>query len=205
MAREVSGCVVGDDSLPRCPWADSPADLRRYHDLEWGRPVHGDAAVFERLVLEAFQSGLSWLTILRKRPAFRAAFRDFDIETVAAFGEDDVGRLLADPGIVRNSAKVNAAIANARVAARVRAEDGEGALDRLVWAFAERGGPAPSAAHQVPAATPGSRRLAAELKARGWRFIGPTSAYAAMQALGLVDDHLAGCASRRAGPGGREE
>ncbi|MGH3372975.1 MAG: DNA-3-methyladenine glycosylase I, partial [Nocardioidaceae bacterium] len=165
-----------------------------YHDTEWGRELRGDQAMFERLSLEAFQSGLSWITILRKREAFRAAFRGFDIAQVAAFGPSDVRRLLDDAGIVRNRAKIDATIANARVAAEL----GE-SLSDLVWSFA------PSAPHRVPrhpgdvpATTDASTAMAKELKRRGFRFVGPTTAYALMQATGMVDDHLAGCWVRAA-------
>jgi len=160
-----------------------------YHDEEWGRPVRDDAALFERLTLEAFQSGLSWLTILRKRPAFRAAFAGFAIEKVAAFGPADVARLLADPGIVRNRAKVEAALANARAAADL--PDG---LAALLWSFAPPPRPRrPASFAEVPATTPESTAMAKDLKRRGFRFVGPTTAYALMQASGMVDDHLDGC------------
>jgi DNA-3-methyladenine glycosylase I len=187
--------VVGDDGFARCAWGAGVGDYRTYHDQEWGRAVHGDAALFERLALEAFQSGLSWLTILRKRPAFRRAFADFDPELVAAYGEADVARLLTDAGIVRNRAKVAATIANARTLAALRAAEGDGALDRLVWSFAPDplAAPAPRHLADVPAKTPASVALAGELKRRGFVFIGPTTAYALMQACGLVNDHLVGC------------
>ena len=200
--------VVGEDGLGRCAWGAGLADYRDYHDREWGRAVHGDTALFERLSLEAFQSGLSWLTILRKRPAFRTAFAGFVPELVAAFGEAAVARLLADAGIVRNRAKVAATITNARVLATLRAAEGEGAFDRLVWSFApsstsEIGDPATRAAApppitlaDVPTKTPASTALAADLKRRGFVFVGPTTAYALMQACGLVDDHLVGCHAR---------
>ncbi|MFF3853906.1 DNA-3-methyladenine glycosylase I [Micromonospora sp. NPDC002575] len=181
--------VIGADGLPRCAWGASTPDYAPYHDREWGRPLRGDDALYERMTLEAFQSGLSWLTILRKRPAFRLAFDDFRIEAVAAYGEADVARLLADAGIVRNRAKVEAAIANARAALELP----EG-LSALLWSFA----PPPRAARlasfaEVPALTPESTALAKALKKRGFRFVGPTTAYALMQATGMVDDHLAGC------------
>jgi DNA-3-methyladenine glycosylase I len=164
-----------------------------YHDAEWGRPVRDDPAMFERLCLEAFQSGLSWLTILRKRDNFRAAFGGFDIEAVAGYGPAEVQRLLADPGIVRNRAKIEAAIANARAALSMT----EG-LAATVWKYADPDAPAPSTLADIPSATPGSRALARELKGRGFRFVGPTTAYAAMQACGLVDDHLKDCYRRGA-------
>ncbi|UGS37953.1 DNA-3-methyladenine glycosylase I [Capillimicrobium parvum] len=187
----MSDLVDGPDGRPRCAWATSTEDYLRYHDEEWGRPVHGDDALFERLCLEAFQSGLSWLTILRKRESFRAAFAGFHIPAVAAFGERDRARLLADAGIVRNRAKVDAAIRNAQAAAAL-----DGALTDLVWSFAPPPRPAPGTFADVPANTPESAALAKELKRRGFVFVGPTTAYATMQACGLVNDHLAGCAAR---------
>jgi DNA-3-methyladenine glycosylase I len=192
MTPATEDLVPGPDGRPRCRWSVSAPEYVAYHDEEWGRPVHGDDALFERVCLEAFQSGLSWLTILRKREAFRAAFAGFAIERVAAFGEDDVARLLADAAIVRNRAKIEAAIANARVAAELDVPLGE-----LLWGFApaeER--PAPQRMADVPAVTPESTAMAKELKRRGFRFVGPTTAYALMQACGLVNDHLAGCAAR---------
>ena len=179
----------------RC-FGDGDPLYERYHDEEWGRPVTGEAGVFERLSLEAFQSGLSWRTILAKRPAFRAAFANFDPAVVAAFGPDDEARLLADAGIVRNRLKVAATIANARAVVALR-EAGE-PLPAIVWAYAEPPGasPAPGTPAEVPALTPASTALAKELKARGLRFVGPTTAYALMQAIGLVNDHLATCPSR---------
>ncbi|MFR9751060.1 DNA-3-methyladenine glycosylase I [Nocardia sp. 004] len=161
---------------------------QRYHDEEWGKPLHGDDALFERLCLEAFQSGLSWLTILRKRPAFRAAFAGFSIERVAEFDEADRARLMSDAGIVRNRLKVDAAIANARVA-----RDLDIGLDELLWSFAPAPRPRPRSSADVPAETTESVTLAKELKRIGFRFVGPTTAYALMQATGMVDDHLADC------------
>lgn len=191
--------VVGADGLARCSWGASGEDYMRYHDTEWGRVVRGEVALYERFTLEAFQSGLSWITILRKRESFRAAFSGFDPERVAAFGEADVTRLLADPGIVRNRAKINAAIANARAVLAVR-DAVEGGLDALVWSFApEPGRPAPQGWGDVPATTPESTALARALKRHGFSFVGPTTAYAAMQACGLVNDHLAGCHARGLG------
>jgi DNA-3-methyladenine glycosylase I len=172
----------------RCGWSDSSPLYREYHDTEWGRPLHGDDALFERLCLEAFQSGLSWITILRKRPAFRTAFAGFAIERVAQFTEADVRRLLEDPGIVRNRAKIEACLANARVAAASTES-----LDELLWSFAPPPGPRPHTLAEVPATTPESIALAKELKRRGFRFVGPTTAYALMQATGMVNDHLADC------------
>jgi DNA-3-methyladenine glycosylase I len=185
--------VPGPDGRPRCPWGAGPPDYVSYHDEEWGRPLRGDTALFERLSLEAFQSGLSWLTILRKREAFRAAFAGFDPAAVAAFDADDEARLLADAGIVRNRAKVRATIANAR-AVLALAEP----LSDLLWSFAPTDRrPAPATPHDVPAVTVESTAMAKSLRAKGFRFVGPTTAYALMQATGMVDDHLAGCAFRR--------
>jgi DNA-3-methyladenine glycosylase I len=170
----------------RCWWGASTPEYIAYHDEEWGRPVRDDRALFEKLCLEAFQSGLSWITILRKRENFRAAFAGFDIERVAAFGDDDVARLMADEGIVRNRAKIEAAIANARAAADL-------SLGELLWSFAPEPRPRPRSIADVPAVTPESTAMAKELKKRGFRFVGPTTAYALMQACGLVDDHIEGC------------
>ncbi|MBB5117181.1 3-methyladenine DNA glycosylase [Streptomyces eurocidicus] len=196
------GAVAGPDGLTRCPWgleAESRADYRAYHDTEWGRPVHGDDALFERMCLEAFQSGLSWLTILRRREGFRAAFAGFSVVKVAAFTETDAERLLADPGIIRNRAKITAAIGNAKVAA----EWAPGELDALIWSYAPdpAGRRAPRTAADVPATTPESVALAKDLKKRGFRFVGPTTAYAMMQACGLVNDHLADCHTRSSAGG----
>ena len=178
-----------DPDRPRGDWATSAPDYVEYHDVEWGTPLHGDAALFERLSLEAFQSGLSWLIILRKRPGFRRAFRDFDIAAVAAFDDADRARLLADAGIVRNRAKIDATIANARV---IRDHVPEG-LDALLWSFAPVGRPRPRTLADVPATSVESVALAKALKKRGLRFVGPTTAYALMQATGMVDDHIANC------------
>ena len=172
----------------RCWWGTSTPEYIAYHDNEWGRPVHDSRALFEKLSLEAFQSGLSWLTILRKREAFRAAFAGFRIEQVTRFGPRDVERLLADTGIVRNRAKIDAALHNARAA--VALPDG---LGKLLWSFAPEPRPRPRTPADIPAATPESTAMAKELKRRGFRFVGPTTAYAMMQACGLVDDHLEGC------------
>ena len=182
------GLAVGADGLARCWWGGSTPDYQPYHDHEWGRPVHGDDALFERMTLEAFQSGLSWITILRKRPAFRRAFAEFKITAVAAFSAADASRLMADPGIVRNRMKVDAALHNARVAADL--PDG---LAALLWSFAPAPRPRPATRADVPATTPESTRMAKDLKKRGFRFVGPTTAYALMQATGMVDDHLVGC------------
>ncbi|ORI21697.1 DNA-3-methyladenine glycosylase I [Rhodococcus sp. 1168] len=183
--------VPGPDGLLRCPWGATQDDLyREYHDTEWGREVHGRDALYERLCLESFQSGLSWITILRKRESFRRAFAGFDPERVARFGEDDVARLMADASIVRNKAKIAATIANARVVLDLVGTD----LDTLLWSFATE--PRPSRlvdASEVPAVTAESTAMADDLKRRGLRFFGPTTAYALMQATGMVDDHLSGC------------
>ncbi|POX45305.1 DNA-3-methyladenine glycosylase I [Streptomyces sp. Ru71] len=187
--------LTGPDGAPRCPWALSAPEYVTYHDEEWGRPVHGDDALFERLALEAFQSGLSWITILRRRPGFRAAFAGFEIAKVAAFDDGDRERLLADPGIIRNRAKIDATLANARVLA----EWAPGELDALIWSHAPDADarPVPRSIADVPAVTPESTALSKALKQRGLRFVGPTTAYALMQACGLVDDHLADCVARR--------
>jgi DNA-3-methyladenine glycosylase I len=173
----------------RCDWATSAVEYLSYHDEEWGTPLHGDRALFERVSLEAFQSGLSWLIILRKRAAFRAAFADFDLDAVAAFDEADVERLLADAGIVRNRAKITATIDNARA---IRENVPEG-LDALLWSYAPARHRRPKTLSDTPSSTPESVALAKELKRRGLRFVGPTTAYAAMQATGIVDDHISTC------------
>jgi DNA-3-methyladenine glycosylase I len=185
----VSKVAKGADGRRRCSWGNSAVDYVAYHDEEWGRPVTDDRGVYERLVLEGFQSGLSWLTILRKRENFRAAFAGFDIEAVARFGKRDVSRLLADAGIVRHRGKIEAAIANAKAAAAL-----DTPLAELFWSHAPSGRrAAPRALEDLPALTPESTALSKELKRRGFRFVGPTTAYAAMQACGVVNDHLAGC------------
>lgn len=183
--------VVGPDGLARCPWGVSPLEYAAYHDQEWGRKVRGERALFERFSLEGFQSGLSWLTILRKREAFRAAFAGFDPEAVAGFGADDEARLMGDAGIVRNGAKVRATVANARAVLALREHGG---LEQMVLAHApaprdER----PASTGDVPASTPESVALAKALKRAGMMFVGPTTVYSTMQACGLVDDHLRGC------------
>ena len=187
-----SALSKGSDGRPRCWWGASTPDYESYHDEEWGRPVRDDRGLYERMVLEGFQSGLSWLTILRKRDNFRAAFANFDIETVAGFGDRDVKRLLGDAGIVRHRGKIEAAIRNANAAAEMHA-NGESLAD-LVWSHAPKGRRrAPRSAGDLPAVTAESTALAKELKRRGFRFVGPTTAYATMQACGVVNDHLAGC------------
>lgn len=184
------GPTHGPDGLPRCPWALSAPDYLDYHDHEWGRPLRGVAPMFERLSLEAFQSGLSWLVILRKREGFRRAFEGFDPERVAAFDDGDAERLLLDPGIVRNRAKIAAARRNARAVL-----DLDVPLDELLWSFApdSAGRRRPRTLGDVPAVTPESTAMAKELKRRGFSFVGPTTCYALMQATGMVDDHLEGC------------
>ncbi|MEJ8670999.1 DNA-3-methyladenine glycosylase I [Streptomyces sp. NBC_01614] len=188
--------LAGPDGALRCPWALSTPDYVTYHDEEWGRPVHGDDALYERLSLEAFQSGLSWITILRRREGFRAAFAGFEIAKVAAFTDTDKDRLLTDEGIIRNRAKIDATVANARVLA----DWAPGDLDALIWSHAPdpTTRPAPKSVADVPAVTPESTALSKALKKRGLRFVGPTTAYALMQACGLVDDHLETCVARSA-------
>ena len=185
----MSDLIKGDDGRRRCGWGASTPDYAAYHDEEWGRPVTDDRGIYERLVLEGFQSGLSWLTILRKREGFRAAFAGFEIEAVARFGKRDVRRLLADAEIVRHRGKIEAAIANAKAAAAL-----DVGLAELVWSHAPSGRrAAPRGYADLASVTPESTALSKELKRRGFRFVGPTTAYAAMQACGIVDDHLAGC------------
>jgi DNA-3-methyladenine glycosylase I len=189
------GLSKGSDGRPRCSWGVSTPDYERYHDEEWGRPVRDDRGLYERMVLEGFQSGLSWLTILRKRENFRAAFANFDVDAVAGFGERDVKRLLGDAGIVRHRGKIEAAIQNARAAAAMHAA-GESLAD-LVWSYAPTGRRrVPRSLEDLPALTPESTALSKDLKKRGLRFVGPTTAYATMQACGVVNDHLAGCWAR---------
>ena len=192
------------DGIGRCGWCTSAPDYIAYHDHEWGVPVSGDIAYFERLTFEAFQSGLSWLIVMRKRPAFRAAFAKFDPDVVASFGDADRERLLADPGIIRNRAKIDATITNARALRRLRDAEGEGALDRLIAAHRpsesdlRREGfrRPPRDSGDLPTETAASKALAKALKSRGFAFVGPTTVYAGMQANGLVDDHLEGCFRR---------
>lgn len=185
-----AGLVVDETGVTRCSWASSSADYLAYHDQEWGVAVHGEARIFERLTLEAFQSGLSWLTILRKREGFRAAFAEFDAEAVAGFGEADHQRLMADTSIVRNRLKIRAAVTNAQAVLALRHEGG---LDELLWSFAPIGRPRPRTSADVPVTSAESVALAKTLKHKGFVFVGPTTMYAAMQACGLVDDHVAGC------------
>ena len=185
--RRVSDALVeGADGRLRCFWAGSAPEYTAYHDQEWGRPIRDDRGLYERMTLEAFQSGLAWITILRKRENFRAAFAGFDPVKVAEFGEQDVARLMADAGIVRNRLKIDAAINNARAALDVP-------LGELIWSFAPDSRPRPRTRAELPAVTPESTALAKALKKQGFRFVGPTTAYAMMQACGLVDDHFEGC------------
>jgi DNA-3-methyladenine glycosylase I len=188
------GPEAGPDGKLRCWWCLGSDDMREYHDSEWGRELHGDIELYERLTLEAFQSGLSWRTILNKREGFRRAFEGFDAERVAAYGPDEVDRLMGDAGIVRNRKKIDAAIANAGALLALH-DEGE-TLDRLIWSFAPEPRPAPRTGHDLPSSTDESKALSKELKRRGFVFVGPTTAYALMQAGGLVNDHLAGCAFR---------
>jgi DNA-3-methyladenine glycosylase I len=191
----MTGVAVGPDGRARCAWGLSAPDYVEYHDTEWGRTVHGDDALYERMTLEAFQSGLSWLTILRKREGFRRAFAGFDPVLVAAFTDDDVARLLGDPGIVRNRAKIEATVRNARVITEL-----DQGLDVLLWSFAPdpAGRPTPRTLAEVPSATRESEAMARALRRRGCTFVGPVTCYALMQATGMVDDHLVGCFRRTA-------
>ena len=184
------GPVTGEDGVARCPWAGGPGVMRDYHDTEWGEPVSGESAYLERLTLEAFQSGLSWSTILNKREAFRAAFAGFDADAVAAYDERDAARLMADAGIVRNRLKVDAAIRNAAAVLALRERGG---LDAFIWSHAPAEHQPPRTVEELRATSPESIALAKGLKKAGFVFVGPTTMYAAMQACGLVDDHLAGC------------
>jgi DNA-3-methyladenine glycosylase I len=188
MAVVSNGVVTGDDGVTRCAWGDSAPDYRPYHDTEWGFPVADDVRLFEKLSLEGFQSGLSWLTILRKREGFRKAFKGFDPEKVARFREKDVERLLGDASIIRHRGKIEAVINNAQRMLELR--QSEGSLAAYVWRFE------PEREHRdegMPSITPESQAMAKDLKKRGWRFVGPTTAYAFMQAMGLVNDHAPGC------------
>lgn len=189
-----SELLVGDDGRARCGWIGDDAEYRRYHDEEWGTPLHGDQRIFEKISLEGFQAGLSWITILRRRPGFRAAFDGFDIDTIAEYDATHVERLMIDARIIRNRAKVLATIGNARVVRAMVADD-PGALDRFVWSFAPSadGRPRPRTWGDIPAVTPESEALSTALKKLGFRFVGATTMYALMQSAGMVDDHLEGC------------
>lgn len=186
----MTSVLTGPDGIARCAWVGDDAEYRRYHDEEWGTPLHGDRALFEKMSLEGFQAGLSWITILRKRPRFREVFSGFDVETVAGFDDADVERLMTDAGIIRNRAKIEATIGNARL---VR-EMADGELDALMWSFAPpASGIRPRTFADVPAVTPESTAMSRELRRRGFRFVGPTTMYALMQSAGMVDDHVEGC------------
>jgi DNA-3-methyladenine glycosylase I len=205
MSRD--GLALGDDGVVRCFWGDSAPEYRSYHDTEWGFPVDQDRRLFEKLSLEGFQSGLSWLTILRKREAFRRAFANFDIEKLTRFGDRDVARLLDDASIVRHRGKIEATLNNAKRAVELVEE--EGSLAAYVWRFEPDPSTRPKrltwSALLELAQTPESQAMAKDLKRRGWRFVGPTTVYAFMQAMGLVNDHVEGCAIRKPAERAREE
>ena len=190
------GPVTGDDGIDRCPWAGGPGVMRDYHDHEWGSRVHGEAAYLERLTLEAFQSGLSWSTILNKREAFREVFAGFDADAVAKYDEDDAARLMDDPRIVRNRLKIAAAITNARATVALREQEG---LEALVLSFRPEQPPAPATTEEMGTTSPESKALSKELKKRGFAFVGPTTMFALMEAIGVFDPHLVGCHRRGAG------
>jgi DNA-3-methyladenine glycosylase I len=188
--------LTGSDGRTRCGWVGSSPEYVKYHDDEWGVPLHGDRSIWQKITLEAFQSGLSWLTILKRREGFRSAFAGFDPEVVAAYGEADFDRLMNDVGIIRNRLKIQATIDNAKALVALQAAEGDGALDALVWSFAPEPRPEadrPREYTDLDASTPESKALSKALKAKGFRFTGPTTMYALMQSGGLVDDHLRGC------------
>ena len=187
MEKLPSGVVLCKDGLARPAWAAVDPMLREYYDTEWGMPVHGEQAIYERISLEGFQAGLSWATILRKRPAFRKAFKDFHPDTVAAFTDADVGRLMQNAGIVRNRAKINAAITNAKATIDLRENGG---LDEFVWSFKPDATPAPKNIEQVPTTSAESIALSKALRKRGFAFVGPTTMFALMEAIGMIDTHL---------------
>jgi DNA-3-methyladenine glycosylase I len=195
MPGMASGVVMGEDGVARCPWAGGPGVMRDYHDTEWGVGVTGEAAYLERLTLEAFQSGLSWATILHKRPAFREVFHGFDADAVAAFGPDDVERLMGDARIVRNRRKIEAAVANARATVALREDGG---LERFVLGYRPERPPAPVSTEELATTSDESRALSKELKRRGFAFVGPTTMFALMEAIGVFDPHLVGCHRRGA-------
>ena len=189
----MSSLVTGADGRARCAWVGSDAEYERYHDEEWGVPLHGDRPLFEKLSLEGFQAGLSWISILRRRPGFRAVFHDFEPAAIAAFTDEDVERLMLDERIIRNRAKILATIGNARATLELTADDA-GALDRLMWGFAPAAPrPRPRSFGDLVAITPESTALSKALKARGYRFVGPTTMHALMQSAGMIDDHISGC------------
>ena len=191
------GPVIGEDGIARCPWGGGPGVMRDYHDTEWGNRVHGESAYLERLTLEAFQSGLSWSTILNKREAFREVFHHFDADAIAAFGPDDEARLMADARIVRNRAKISAAIVNARATVALReAPDLDGGLEALVLSFAPDDPPAPKTTEEMQTTSEESKALSKALKKRGFAFVGPTTMFALMEAIGVFDPHLVGCFRR---------
>jgi DNA-3-methyladenine glycosylase I len=190
-----SDLIVGEDGVARCRWGASPPEYEAYHDHEWGVPVGDDVRIFEKLCLEGFQAGLSWLTILRKRPAFRDAFANFEPSIVARFTEADILRLLADPGIIRHRGKIVATIANAQAVERLATQGTS--LAALLWRHEPAASPMPKKLEDIPPSTTESKALSAELRRSGFRFLGPTTAYAAMQSLGVVNDHLAGCHRRK--------
>lgn len=183
---------VGEDGITRCGWAANDAEYRRYHDEEWGTALHGDQRLFEKIALEGFQAGLSWITILKRRPAFRIAFDDFEVESVAAFADDRIERLVADPSIIRNRQKIEATVSNARIVAKLTA-DAPGALDDLVWSFAPPSHRRPATIDELLSTTPQSLALSAALRSLGLRFVGPTTMHALMQSAGLINDHAVGC------------
>ena len=185
----MTSLATGADGRVRCAWVGADAEYERYHDEEWGRPLHGDRALFEKMSLEGFQAGLSWITILRKRPRFREVFAGFDADAVARFTPDDVERLMADAGIIRNRAKILATIGNAGLVS----EMADGELDELMWSFAPASGIRPRSFADVPAVTAESTAMSKELRKRGFRFVGATTMYALMQSAGMVDDHVEGC------------
>ena len=187
------GPVTGEDGVARCPWASRPGVMRDYHDQEWGHRVHGESAYLERLTLEAFQSGLSWSTILNKRPAFREVFLGFDADKVAEFDESDVARLMAEPRIVRNRMKIEAAVTNARATVALRGQEG---LEALVLSFRPDVPPAPGTTEETATTSTQSKALSKELKKRGFAFVGPTTMFALMEAIGVFDPHLVGCHRR---------
>ena len=193
------GPVIGEDGVARCPWGGGPGVMRDYHDTEWGNRVHGESAYLERLTLEAFQSGLSWSTILNKREAFREVFHHFDADAIAAFGPDDEARLMADARIVRNRAKISAAIVNARATVALReSPDVDGGLEAFVLSFAPDDPPAPRTTEEMQTTSEESKALSKALKKRGFAFVGPTTMFALMEAIGVFDPHLVGCFRRGA-------